>query len=79
LSQLKRVRARMLRDPSYCARKLAHTSPTAADLRTINDGPLSTVERIRLPAIYPWRDCVEAGGLMAYGGDLGESLAAHGR
>jgi len=37
------------------------------------------VERIWLPAIYPWRDYVEAGGLMAYGGDLGESLAAHGR
>jgi putative ABC transport system substrate-binding protein len=30
------------------------------------------VEKSRLPAIYPWRDYVEAGGLMAYGGDLGE-------
>jgi putative ABC transport system substrate-binding protein len=26
----------------------------------------------RLPAIYAWRDYVEAGGLMAYGADLGE-------
>jgi len=37
------------------------------------------VERIRLPAIYPWRDYVEAGRLMAYGGDLGKALATHGR
>jgi putative tryptophan/tyrosine transport system substrate-binding protein len=27
----------------------------------------------RLPAMYPWRDYAEAGGLMAYGGDLGET------
>jgi len=26
----------------------------------------------RLPAMYPWRDYAEAGGLMAYEGDLGE-------
>jgi len=26
----------------------------------------------RLPAMYPWRDYVEAGGLMAYGTDLVE-------
>jgi putative ABC transport system substrate-binding protein len=30
------------------------------------------VNNSRLPAIYPWRDYVEAGGLMAYGADLGE-------
>jgi putative ABC transport system substrate-binding protein len=30
------------------------------------------VQNTRLPAIYPWRDYVEAGGLMAYGGELGE-------
>jgi putative tryptophan/tyrosine transport system substrate-binding protein len=29
-------------------------------------------DRSRLPAIYPWRDYVEVGGLMAYGGDLAE-------
>jgi putative ABC transport system substrate-binding protein len=29
-------------------------------------------EKSRLPAIYPWRDYVEVGGLMAYGGDLAE-------
>jgi putative ABC transport system substrate-binding protein len=29
--------------------------------------------KYRLPAIYPYRDYVEAGGLMAYGGDLGEA------
>jgi len=30
------------------------------------------INNSRLPAIYPYRDYVEAGGLMAYGGDLGE-------
>jgi putative tryptophan/tyrosine transport system substrate-binding protein len=30
------------------------------------------VEKSRLPAIYGWRYYVEAGGLMAYGADLGE-------
>jgi putative tryptophan/tyrosine transport system substrate-binding protein len=30
------------------------------------------VEKSRLPAIYGYREYVEAGGLMAYGGDLGE-------
>jgi putative ABC transport system substrate-binding protein len=31
------------------------------------------VEKSRLPAMYPYRDYVEAGGLMAYEPDLGES------
>jgi putative ABC transport system substrate-binding protein len=30
------------------------------------------VNKSGLPAIYPWREYVEAGGLMAYGADLGE-------
>jgi putative tryptophan/tyrosine transport system substrate-binding protein len=30
------------------------------------------VDKSRLPAMYPWREYVEAGGLMAYGADLGE-------
>jgi putative ABC transport system substrate-binding protein len=30
------------------------------------------VEKSRLPAIYPWRDAVELGGLMAYESDVGE-------
>ena len=30
------------------------------------------VEKSRLPAMYPWRDYVEAGGLMAYEPDPGE-------
>ncbi len=29
-------------------------------------------EKSRLPAIYPWREYVEAGGLMAYASDLVE-------
>lgn len=36
------------------------------------------VEKSRLPAIYPWPDYVEAGGLMAYGatyGELGRRMA----
>jgi putative tryptophan/tyrosine transport system substrate-binding protein len=33
-------------------------------------------EKGRLPAIYPWREYVEAGGLMAYGPDFGE-LSRH--
>ena len=28
----------------------------------------------RLPAVYPWREGVDAGGLMAYGPDLGDLL-----
>ena len=30
------------------------------------------VDKSRLPAMYPWRDYVEAGGLMAYEPDPGE-------
>jgi len=30
------------------------------------------VEKSRLPAIYPWREYVETGGLMAYTGDFAE-------
>jgi putative ABC transport system substrate-binding protein len=30
------------------------------------------VEKSRLPALYPWREYVEAGGLMAYGSDARE-------
>jgi putative ABC transport system substrate-binding protein len=33
---------------------------------------VALAEKSRLPAIYPWRDYVEVGGLMAYGGDLAE-------
>ena len=34
----------------------------------------------RLPAVYPWRECVEAGGLMSYGpnfADLFRRAAAY--
>ena len=30
------------------------------------------VEKSRLPAMYPWRDYMDVGGLMAYASDLGE-------
>jgi putative ABC transport system substrate-binding protein len=37
------------------------------------------VEKSRLPALYPWREYVEAGGLMAYASDNRETLVADGR
>jgi putative ABC transport system substrate-binding protein len=33
---------------------------------------IELAEKNRLPAMYPWRDYVEAGGLIAYAGDFGE-------
>jgi len=35
------------------------------------------VEKCRLPAMYPWRDYAEAGGLMAYAADFAD-LPPHG-
>lgn len=43
-----------------------------ADLTAYRRLIVELVNKSRLPAIYPWRDYAEAGGLMAYGGDLGE-------
>jgi putative tryptophan/tyrosine transport system substrate-binding protein len=36
-------------------------------------------EKSKLPAIYPWREYVETGGLMAYATDFREFGATHGR
>jgi putative ABC transport system substrate-binding protein len=43
-----------------------------ADLTAYHQLIVELVNNSRLPAMYPWRDYAEAGGLMAYGGDLGE-------
>jgi putative ABC transport system substrate-binding protein len=43
-----------------------------ADLTAYHQLIVELANNSRLPAMYPWRDYAEAGGLMAYGGDLGE-------
>jgi putative ABC transport system substrate-binding protein len=43
-----------------------------ADLTAHHQLIVQLANKSRLPAIYPWRDYAEAGGLMSYGGDLGE-------
>jgi putative ABC transport system substrate-binding protein len=58
--------------------EIAQERPDAVILSSIGDlvpfrqWIVELAERSRLPTIYPWRDYVEAGGLMAYGGDLAE-------
>jgi putative ABC transport system substrate-binding protein len=42
------------------------------DLVPYRQSIVELVEKSRLPAMYPWREYVEAGGLMAYAGDHGE-------
>jgi putative tryptophan/tyrosine transport system substrate-binding protein len=44
-----------------------------ADITAYHQLIVQLANKYRLPAIYPYRDYVEAGGLMAYGGDLGEA------
>ena len=43
-----------------------------ADLTAHRELIIELANKSRLPAMYAWRDYVEAGGLMAYGADLGE-------
>ena len=43
-----------------------------ADITAHHQLIVQLANKYRLPAIYPYRDYVEVGGLMAYGGDLGE-------
>ena len=42
------------------------------DLVPYRQSIVELIEKSRLPAMYPWREYVEAGGLMAYAGDHGE-------
>jgi putative ABC transport system substrate-binding protein len=57
---------------------IAHDRPNALIVQSIGDLLayrqliVELVQKSRLPAIYPWREYVEAGGLMAYAVDLGE-------
>ena len=44
-----------------------------ADITAYHQLIVQLADTYRLPAIYPYRDYVEAGGMMAYGGDLGEA------
>jgi putative ABC transport system substrate-binding protein len=50
----------------------AMTVSVLGDLLPYRQLIVELAEKGRLPAIYPYRDYVEAGGLMAYGSDLGE-------
>ena len=43
-----------------------------ADLIAYRQLIVELVEKSRMPGMYPWRDYVEVGGLIAYAGDLGE-------
>jgi putative ABC transport system substrate-binding protein len=58
--------------------ELAQNRPDAimvhgrADLTAYHQLIVELANKSRLPAMYPWRDYAEAGGLMAYGGDLAE-------
>jgi putative tryptophan/tyrosine transport system substrate-binding protein len=68
--------------PSEYRRVFAEIAPERPDAIAVLDiGDLlrsrqlivELVENSRLPAVYPWRDYVVAGGLMAYEADLGEA------
>jgi ABC-type uncharacterized transport system substrate-binding protein len=68
--------------PSEYQRLFAEIAPERPDAIIVHDtGDLmpyrqlivELVEKSRLPAMYGWRDYVEAGGLMAYEADLGEA------
>ena len=58
--------------------EIAQDRPDAVIVNSIGDLSASRqlivelVNRNRLPAIYPWREYAEAGGLMAYATDLAE-------
>jgi putative ABC transport system substrate-binding protein len=59
--------------------EIAHDRPDAiivhdiGDLTPYRELIVELVEKSRLPAMYGYREYVEAGGLMAYEGDLGEA------
>jgi len=66
-SEYKRVFAEISQDPPD-AIIVSGTSELFPHRQLI----VELAEKCRLPAIYPWRDYAEAGGLMAYGTDLVE-------
>ena len=69
--------------PSEYQRAFAEIAPERPDALIVNDIAdhfpyrqliVGLAETSRLPAIYGYREYVEAGGLMAYGSDLGELM-----
>ena len=67
--------------PSEYQRVFAEVARERPDAIMVSSGPdlnpyrqliVELVEKTRLPAIYPWRDFVELGGLMAYASDFAE-------
>jgi len=67
--------------PAEFQRVFAEIAPNRPDLMIVSSiGTLvpyrqlivDLVEKSRLPAMYPWRDYIDVGGLMAYASDIGE-------
>jgi len=55
------------------ARADALTVLTSATLIGQRNRLVELAARNRLPAVYPWREAVDAGGLMSYGPDLADN------
>jgi putative tryptophan/tyrosine transport system substrate-binding protein len=66
-SEIERAFAQIARDPPD-----AFIVDSIGDLAAHHQLIVELVEKSGLPAIYPWREYVEAGGLMAYEADLVE-------
>ena len=71
------------RGPADFDRAFSEMTRARADVLTVLTSSMLFGERRRLvglaaknrlPAVYPWREGVDAGGLMAYGPDLGDLL-----
>jgi putative ABC transport system substrate-binding protein len=71
------------RGPDDFDRAFSEMTRARADALTVLQGPMFVNERRRLvdlaaknrlPAVYPWRDGVDAGGLMSYGPNLADSF-----
>jgi putative tryptophan/tyrosine transport system substrate-binding protein len=67
-SEVRRVFAEIAQD-----RPDAIMADGRAELLAHHQLIVELANKSRLAAMYPWRDYAEAGGLMAYGGDLGET------
>ena len=69
------------RGPENFDRAFSDMSRSRAGALTVLPGPMFSIERRRLvdlaakhrlPAVYPWREFVDAGGLMAYGPNVAD-------
>jgi ABC-type uncharacterized transport system substrate-binding protein len=72
-----------VRGPANLDRAFSDMSQARAGALTVLPGPVLNNERRRLvdlaakhrlPAVYPWRENVDAGGLMSYGPNVADSL-----